>query len=146
MREWKLAVNKNMMPCGGPWKRPIFLLFHSPPLCNLLEGSLLVQIHFPYSLSLSGPFPLAFLPPTLYNPNTSQLCHFSPEDGNSMFLWNIGIDLWIHMAKVPKPKIIPTSQKITQSFMKITIRSPSGSDKWACDWFTASAVQHTLLW
>jgi len=46
-----------------------------------------------------------------------------------MFLWNIGIDLLILMAKVPKPKIIPTSQKITQSFMKITIRSPSGSDK-----------------
>jgi hypothetical protein len=39
---------------------------------------------------------------TPYNTSTSQLCHFNYEDGDSMFLWNIGIDLWNYVA--PKPK------------------------------------------
>jgi hypothetical protein len=45
------------------------------------------------SKPLIGPFPSAFLP---VNPPLSQPCHFSPEDGDSMFLWNTSINLQNH--------------------------------------------------
>jgi hypothetical protein len=37
-----------------------------------------------------------------YKPSISQLCHFSPEDRDNMFIRNFGISLRNHMA--PKPK------------------------------------------
>jgi len=49
---------------------------------------------------------LAISSATLYKPSTSQSCHLSPEDGDSMYLQNIGIDLQNNM--VPKPKSTPT--------------------------------------
>jgi hypothetical protein len=45
-----------------------------------------------------GPFPV-----TPYYPSPSQLCHISPEDGDIMFLQNVGTDLQNYTA--PKPKI-----------------------------------------
>jgi hypothetical protein len=63
-----------------------------PPPCNLPEGSLLVCIQFPYSLPPIGSLPLALALHVLYKPSTSLPCHFSPEDGDSMFLQNAGID------------------------------------------------------
>jgi hypothetical protein len=36
--------------------------------------------------------PSAFLYLTLHSPSTSQLCHFSPEDGDSTILRNVGND------------------------------------------------------
>jgi hypothetical protein len=58
-----------------------------------------------YSLSLIGSLPSPFAPQILYKPSTSLPCHFSPEDGDSVFLQNIGISLH-HM--VPKPKTTST--------------------------------------
>jgi hypothetical protein len=45
----------------------------------------------PHSFSLIGPFPQPSLPPTLYKSFCYQHCHFSPEDGDNMFLRNVGI-------------------------------------------------------
>lgn len=42
--------------------------------------------------SLIGSFPSAFDPQIIYKPSTSQLYHLSPEDGNRMFLRNVGTD------------------------------------------------------
>jgi hypothetical protein len=57
---------------------------------------------FTVFLVSDGLTPSTFLPLTLYNTSTSQLCNFSPEDGDSMFLWNIGIYLQNYMAPIPK--------------------------------------------
>jgi hypothetical protein len=43
----------------------------------------------------------------IYKPSTSQLCHFNSEDGGSMFLRNVAIDLPNYTA--PKPKILVIS-------------------------------------
>jgi hypothetical protein len=55
-----------------------------------------------YSFSLIGLFTSAFPPQTLHKLSTYQLCHYSPEDGNSMFLRNVGIDLRNQTASKPK--------------------------------------------
>jgi hypothetical protein len=58
----------------GPEKGHFFSTFftsYPAPLSNLLEDSLLVQTLLPYSLCLIVPFPLVFLPLTLYKPSTS---------------------------------------------------------------------------
>jgi hypothetical protein len=90
LREQKQAMSMNMMPPVGPEKGLFLLLLNSLPTPhprhNLPEGSLLVQILFPYSFSLTGSLPSAFAPQVLYKPSTSLLCHFSPEDGDSTFL------------------------------------------------------------
>jgi hypothetical protein len=62
-----------------------FIPYPAMPLCNLLEGSLLVRSFLPYPFLLSGPFPLAFPSQTPYKPSTFQLYHFSPEYRDSMF-------------------------------------------------------------
>jgi hypothetical protein len=65
-------------------KRAVSSVFTSYPassLCNLLED----YLSPPLFLVLDRPFPSAFLPLTLYRPYTSQICHFSPKDGDSMF-------------------------------------------------------------
>jgi hypothetical protein len=49
------------------------------PYCNLLRET---RKNFVRSL---GNFPSAFFPQTLYKPSTSQLCHFSLEDGDKCF-------------------------------------------------------------
>jgi hypothetical protein len=41
-------------------------------------------------------------PQILYKSSTSQPCHFSLEDVNSIFLRNVGIDLRNHEAPAPK--------------------------------------------
>jgi hypothetical protein len=46
-------------------------------------------------------FFLAFLWPYIHI-STSQHRHFSPEDGDSMFLRNVGIHLWVYMASQPR--------------------------------------------
>jgi hypothetical protein len=84
---------------------PIFILLHplsNPPLLHPWRLPIVPDPFFPYSLSLIGPFPLAFLPQALYNPSTFHLCHFRPEDGDSMFLRNVGIDLRNHTAPHPR--------------------------------------------
>jgi len=109
LKERKHALN-NMMPPVGPEKDRFFSYFTSntAPLSVIcLKAPYWSGSFFPYSLSLIGPFPSAFLPQTLYKPSTFQLCHFRPEDGDSMFLRNVGIDLRNHTA--PKPKTTPTS-------------------------------------
>jgi len=81
----------------GPKKGHFFssfsLYFLPAPLSNLLGDFLLAET---FSLFPDWPTPSAFLPLTLYNPSTSQLYHFSPEDGDSMFLQNIGIPTKLH--------------------------------------------------
>lgn len=42
------------------------------------------------------------LPATLYNPSDSQHCYFSPEDGDSTSLLNVGIYRPVHTAPEPK--------------------------------------------
>jgi hypothetical protein len=89
LRQQKQAMSMNMTPPVGPEKGLFLLLLHSLPRRlprNLPEGSLLVQILFPYSFSLTGSLPSTFAPQVLYKPSTSLLCHFSPEDGDSTFL------------------------------------------------------------
>jgi hypothetical protein len=53
-----------------------------------------------------APFLSAFIPQIVYKSSSSHPCHFSPEDGDSMFLWNVSINPWNHM--VPKRKTTPT--------------------------------------
>jgi hypothetical protein len=43
------------------------------------------------------------------NSFTSQHRHFSPDDGDSMYLWNVGIYRWVHGAKTQKNNIINNS-------------------------------------
>jgi hypothetical protein len=57
---------------------------------------------FPCFLSVIDPLPQPPFLLTPYNSSTSQLCHFSPEDGDSMFFQNVCIDLQNYTA--PKPK------------------------------------------
>jgi hypothetical protein len=57
----------------------------------------------PHSI-LIGPFLQTFLPTTLYSPSDSQHRHFSPEDGDSTLLWNVGFYQPVHTA--PKPRTI----------------------------------------
>jgi hypothetical protein len=59
-----------------------------------------------YSFSLIGSLPSPFATQILYKPYTSLPCHFSPEDGDSVFLQNVGMSLQHHM--VPKPKTTST--------------------------------------
>jgi hypothetical protein len=60
IREHKLATNNNVMHADEPWKglfSSLTSLRAHPPPCNLLKGSLLVHIHFPYFLPLIGSLP-----------------------------------------------------------------------------------------
>jgi hypothetical protein len=71
---------------------PLFTL-SSPHLCNLLEAYLLVWTLF-LKLLVSD-FPRSFRLPSLkpwYEPSTSEFFHFIPEDGDSTFVQNIGIE------------------------------------------------------
>jgi hypothetical protein len=55
----------------------------------------------PHSV-LIGPFLQTSLTATLYNPSDSQHRHFSPEDGDSTLLRNVGFYQPVHTA--PKPR------------------------------------------
>jgi hypothetical protein len=65
-------------------------------------------------LSLLGPLPAILL--IIYNPSTSRFCHFSPEDGDSMSLWNVGS--YLQICTTPKPKTIPSSSSSSSSLWK----------------------------
>jgi hypothetical protein len=52
---------------------------------------------------LKKPSSQVFLSVTLYKPSTSQLCHFSPEDGDSTSVQNVGISL---QNVAPNPKAL----------------------------------------
>jgi hypothetical protein len=43
-----------------------------------------------------------FLPLTLYKPSTSHLCHFRPEDGQRIFLRNVGTELINNLRQNPR--------------------------------------------
>jgi hypothetical protein len=110
-KEWKQALNKyDALWWAMESADSALTSLYTQHLRNLLEGSLLVQIRFPILLVPDGTFPSAFLPQILCKLSSSNVGQFRPEDGGSMFLQNLGIDLQNHMA--PKLKSAPTSYSV----------------------------------
>jgi hypothetical protein len=79
----------------GPEKGWLRLSY--PPLPPSTD-TCLESPHWPGTISTSlcpdWPLPSDFpscYTTTLHNPSDSQQPHFSPEDGDSMFLWNVGL-------------------------------------------------------
>lgn len=73
-------------------------------LWHLLSLPIGLAQSLPYSI-LTGPFLQLPLPATLYNPSESQHCYFSPEDRDSMLLWNNGFHQPVRT--MPKPRSSP---------------------------------------
>jgi hypothetical protein len=94
-----LAFRRSMLsPSSGfPFFSTLYL-----PLCNLLGDFLLVRSNSSLIVISVWPIPSAVFPLTLPNPCTSQLYHFSPEDGDSIFLRNVCICLQNYTAQKPK--------------------------------------------
>jgi hypothetical protein len=110
------TFRRNTTPSGEPWKglfSPLFSLHTQPPPCNLPEGSLLVQSSSHIPFLWLAPFPQ----PLLFRSYISSLLPFlvtsTPEDGDSMFLRNVGIDLQIHAAPKPKTFHLCCSQSVS---------------------------------
>jgi hypothetical protein len=105
-------ISSSLTPSSAPFHYPIsylFLLssiFPIPliyPCCILCYRRTRMKIRF-YVFTTVW-YWCSFNPSssnTIYKPSASHLCHFSPEYGDSMFLWNTGIDLWNYMS--PKLK------------------------------------------
>jgi hypothetical protein len=118
IHEHKVAPKKTMTSSDEHWKEPFSSLTPlptQPPPCNLPEGSLLVCNLFPYVLPLIGSLPSALALQVLYvSPLFPCLVTSAPEYGDSMFLWNISIDLQIHM--VPNLKTSTKTKFILFNF------------------------------
>jgi hypothetical protein len=82
LREQKYDLNKNITHF------PYFTPYPSTLTVTCLKAPYWSIYFFPYFLSLIGPFTSAFLTQTLHKSSTSQFCHVSSEDGDSMFLWH----------------------------------------------------------
>jgi hypothetical protein len=84
-------------PSFPPTQPSCFLVWRLPidPLAQTISSSFLDSGWpiLPPSIALLS---------TLYKLSTSQHPHFNPEDGNSMFLQNSGIYLWVHMVSQPR--------------------------------------------
>jgi hypothetical protein len=68
-------------------------------------------------------------------PSTSKHCHFSPEDGDSMFLQNVCIWLWIYVTKNPETSLL--QWKTQTSHCEVTVGSSSWIS-WMLDTVPAS--------
>jgi hypothetical protein len=86
--------------------------YDGPDLCNVYPWQTSQDARDGWSRSFShiaslwlAPFLLAFIPQILRTSSPSQPCHFSPEDGDSMFLWNVVID--VQNQTMPNPKTTP---------------------------------------
>jgi hypothetical protein len=107
LKEHKLAPNKNTMPSGELWRGPfsfilllLSLISPLPVTCFKATYWSASHSHIPFLWLASFRQPLLFR--SYISPLLPCLVTSTPEDGDSMFLWNVGIDLQIHM--MPKPK------------------------------------------
>jgi hypothetical protein len=100
-----IHVSRLLGHSSWPWKGPFPSLNPLPTQASpwkLTVGSLLVRIPVPYSFPLIGPLPSGLALLVLYNPLFPCFVTSAMEDGDTMFLRNVGIDQHINMA--PKPK------------------------------------------
>jgi hypothetical protein len=107
IREHKPAPNKNTTPSDEPWKSSFLHSTPSPLPITCLKAPYWSASSSHITSLWLAPFPQPLLFRSYISPLLPCIVTSVPEDGDGMFLRNVGIDLQIHTA--PKFKTLMTA-------------------------------------